>query len=103
MSSLKFGQITDRQTDRQTERQTDRQTDSDAQEPTVHKHRCAQKWGILTMKQDCGDRKQLWSCYLKCKTLTFWSYAVWALLLETLRYIPYTYPFRNYEYKNNIL
>ncbi len=34
-SSLNFGQVTDRQTDGRTE--------SDAYEPTVHKHRCAQK------------------------------------------------------------
>ncbi len=31
------------QTDRRTDRRTDRQTESDAYEPTVHKHRCAQK------------------------------------------------------------
>ncbi len=36
---VNFGQVTDRRTDRQ----TDRQTESDAYEPTVHLHRCAQK------------------------------------------------------------
>ncbi len=35
LSSLNFGPVTDGRTDRQTE--------SDAYEPTVHKHRCAQK------------------------------------------------------------
>ncbi len=34
-SSLNFGQVTDGQTDRQTQ--------IDAYEPTVHRHRCAQK------------------------------------------------------------
>ncbi len=37
---------------RRTDGQTDRQTESDAYEPTVHKHRCAQKRKEKKRKKD---------------------------------------------------
>ena len=59
---LSFGQVTP---DRQTDRQTDRRTESDAYEPTMHMHRCAQLgMGVhhvmgISVKTPSGDKLKM--------------------------------------------